>query len=64
MLQTSQKQGLELLKVVKDAAQGIASGVSEVFPDAEQRHDCFHALYKMGRIRVYLERRALGPAEQ
>jgi hypothetical protein len=64
VLQTAQKQGLELLKVVKDAAQGIASGVSEVFPDAEQRDDCFHALYKMGRIRVYLERRALGSISQ
>jgi len=60
VLQAAQKQGLNLEKVVKDAAQGIAAGVSEVFPDAEQRDDCFHALYKMGRIRIYLERRAYG----
>ena len=34
-------QGLELSVVVKDAARGIAAGVSEVFPQAEQRDDCF-----------------------
>jgi len=64
VLQGAQKQGLELEKVVKDAAQGIASGVTEVFPDAEQRDDCFHALYKMGRIKIYLERRAYGAISQ
>ena len=64
VLQEAQKQGLELEKVVKDAAQGIASGVTEVFPGAEQRDDCFHALYKMGRIKIYLERRAYGAISQ
>jgi hypothetical protein len=64
VLQAAQRQGLDLEKVVKDAAQGIAAGVTEVFPDAEQRDDCFHALYKMGRIRIYLERRAYGAISQ
>ena len=37
--------------VVKDAARGIAAGVSEVFPHAEQRDDCFHVLYEMNKVR-------------
>jgi hypothetical protein len=60
VLRKAQQQGLDLQKVVKDAAQGIAAGTSEVFPDAEQRDDCFHALYKMGQLNQYLERRAYG----
>ena len=46
--------------VVKDAAAGIAAGVREVFPEAEQRDDCFHALYEMNKVRRCLERRAYG----
>ena len=45
-----QCQGLELSVVVKDAAKGIAAGVSEVFPRAEQRDDCFHVLYEMHKM--------------
>ena len=45
LLREGQCQGLELSVVVKDAARGIAAGVSEVFPQAEQRDDCFHVLY-------------------
>lgn len=51
-------QGLELATVVKDAAKGIAAGVSEVFPEAEQRDDCFHVCYELGKVRQRLERRA------
>ena len=36
LLREGQCQGLELSVVVKDAARGIAAGVSEVFPRAEQ----------------------------
>ena len=46
LLREGQAQGLELSVVVKDAARGIAAGVSEVFPRAEQRDDCFHVLYE------------------
>ena len=46
--------------VVKDAALGIASGVSQVFPWAEQRDDSFHGLYELGKVRQLLERRAYG----
>jgi hypothetical protein len=58
VLQKAKKQGLDLKVVVKDAAKGIAAGVSDVFPHAEQRDDCFHAHYEMGKVRVILERRA------
>ena len=50
--------------VVKDAAKGIAAGVSEVFPGAEQRDDCFHVLYEMNKVRRRLERRAYAAIER
>lgn len=58
VLSAAQAQGLDLKVVVKDAAKGIAAGVTTVFPDAEQRDDCFHANYEMGKVRQRLERRA------
>ena len=58
LLREGQGQGLGLSVVVKDAARGIAAGVSEVFPRAEQRDDCFHVLYEMNKVRRRLERRA------
>lgn len=60
VLQAGQKQGLNPRCVVKDAAGGIAAGVEAVFPKAEQRDDCFHALYEMGKVRQILERAAFG----
>ena len=63
-LALGQAQGLELSVVVKDAARGIAAGVSEVFPRAEQRDDCFHLLYEMNKVRRRLERRAYGAIER
>ncbi len=53
-------RGLDLQVAVKDAAKGIAAGVANVFPAAEQRDDCFHAHYEMGKLRIRLERRAYG----
>ena len=64
VLGEGQAQGLELSVVVKDAARGIAAGVSEVFPHAEQRDDCFHVLYEMNKVRGRLERRAYGAIER
>ena len=58
LLREGQAQGLGLSVVVKDAAKGIAAGVSEVFPHAEQRDDCFHVLYEMHKVRRRMERRA------
>ena len=57
-------QGLALSVVVKDAAKGIAAGVAEVFPHAEQRDDCFHVLYEMHKVRRKLERRAYAAIER
>ena len=31
--------------------------MSEVFPRAEQRDDCFHVLYEMHKVRRRMERR-------
>ena len=64
LLREGQGQGLELSVVVKDAARGIAAGVSEVFPHAEQRDDCFHVLYEMNKVRRRLERRAYAAIER
>lgn len=58
VLKEGQEQGLNLTVVVKDAAKGIESGVRDVFPQAEQRDDCFHALYELNKVRRRLEQRA------
>ena len=60
VLGSARDQGLSLEVVVKDAAQGIAAGVRDVFPEAEQRDDSFHALYEMGKVLRLLERKAYG----
>ncbi|HYY72681.1 MAG TPA: hypothetical protein VE778_03740 [Candidatus Bathyarchaeia archaeon] len=60
VLKQGQDQGLSLGVVVKDAAKGIEAGVNEVFPQAEQRDDCFHALYELNKVRRRLEQRAYG----
>ena len=57
-LAQGKSQSLELKLVVKDAAAGIAAGVRAVFPEAEQRDNCFHALYKLNKVRLRLERKA------
>lgn len=53
-------RGLDADIVVADAAQGIAAGVSEVFPQAQQRDDIFHVLYNLNNTRNALERVAYG----
>lgn len=60
VLEEGKNQGLALDIVVKDAALGIDAGVRKVFPDAERRDDCFHALYEMNKVKRYLEQRAYG----
>ena len=60
LLREGQSQGLGLSVVVKDAARGIEAGVRAVYPEAEQRDDCFHALYEMNKVRRRLEQRAYG----
>ena len=58
VLGQAKAQGLELSVVVKDAAKGIAAGVHAVFPQAEQRDDCFHVLYELNKVRRQLEQGA------
>jgi hypothetical protein len=58
VLRVGQAQGLDLSVVVKDAGLGIDAGVREVFPNAERRDDCFHALYEMNKVQRQLEQRA------
>jgi hypothetical protein len=60
VLQNCKEQGLNLQTVVKDAAKGIEAGAQQVYPEAEQRDDCFHAHYEMGKVRRILEQRAYG----
>jgi hypothetical protein len=60
VLSECKERGLNLRIAVKDAAKGIEAGVHEVFPQAEQRDDCFHAVYEMGKVRRWLEQRAYG----
>jgi hypothetical protein len=60
VLRLAKAQGLELEVVVKDAAGGIAAGVTAVYPEAEQRDDCFHAKYETGKVRRRLEQTAYG----
>jgi len=59
-LERAKDQSLDVEVVVKDAARGIGKGVRDVFPRAEQRDDCFHALYRMGKVRHRLEAKAYG----
>lgn len=58
VLEDARAQGLDLSVVVKDAGAGIDAGVREVFPDAERRDDCFHALYEMNKVQRRLEQKA------
>ncbi len=58
VLEDARAQGLDLSVVVKDAGAGIDAGVREVFPEAERRDDCFHALYEMNKVQRQLEQKA------
>lgn len=62
--EVGKSQGLDLKVVVKDAASGIEAGVRQAFPEAQQRDDCFHALYIMGKEHQRLERRGYGAITQ
>ena len=64
LLREGQAQELGLSVVVKDAAKGIAAGVSErCFPGRAARR-CFHVLYEMHKVRRRLERRAYAAIER
>ncbi len=63
VLNQAKLQGLDLDIVVKDAAPGIACGVKEVFPSAQQRDDCFHVLYDMNKVRRKIKSHAYNAIE-
>lgn len=50
VLDKAKTQGLNLEIVVKDAGLGMISGVNRIFPNAQQRDDCFHVLYDTNKI--------------
>lgn len=52
------QQSLSPTRVVKDAGTGLASGVGQAWPDAENQDDVFHASYRLGQEAYFLERRA------
>ena len=58
VLDQGRARDLALSVVVKDAGAGLAGGVTKSFPRAEQRDDCFHALFEMNKVRRRLEQRA------
>ncbi len=52
------KVSLSYGSIQKIAAPGIAAGVAKIFPNAEQRDDCFHVIYELNKVRSRLERQA------
>ena len=65
LLREGQCQGLELSVVVKDAAKGIAAGVSEVFPHADSARRLFSCRStSLNQVRRRLERRAYAAIER
>lgn len=60
----AKKQGFAPKKFVKDAALGIAAGITKVFPDAEQRDDAFHAKYEIDKVLFRLQRSAYAAIEK
>jgi hypothetical protein len=63
VLEKGKCQGLDIQVVVKDAAKGIAAGVTQSFPEAEQRDDCFHVLYDSNKLRRKLRSKAYASIE-
>jgi hypothetical protein len=63
-LNAGKPQGLDIQTVVKDAGTGLAAGVTQAFPAAEQRDDAFHALQAMSKARRRLEQRGWATMER
>lgn len=51
-------QKLKPRVVVKDAGQGMAKGITGVWPTIEQRDDLFHVVHALSQEAAHLERRA------
>jgi hypothetical protein len=58
VLNEGKAQGMMPRHIVKDGATGMAKAVNDVFPDAQQRDDAFHALYIASKAVSKVEKRA------
>lgn len=58
VLNETKLQGMLPLHIVKDGGTGMAKGVRDSFPNAEQRDDAFHALYITSKAVSKVEKRA------
>lgn len=64
LLNESKSQGMMPRHIVKDGATGMTKAVNDVFPEAEQRDDAFHALYIASKAVAKVEKRAYRQIEQ
>ncbi len=58
VLNEGKAQGMMPLHIVKDGATGMTKAVKDVYPDAQQRDDAFHALYIASKAVSKVEKRA------
>jgi len=53
-----ERQGLNLVVSISDAAGGLRAGVKAAFPEVDLRGDVFHAQMELSELDTYLENRA------
>lgn len=58
LTEKKERQGLNLQRIVSDAARGLQAGALEAFAGVELRGDILHAQMGMGELGRYLENRA------
>ena len=58
VLNEAKSQGMLPKHIVKDGATGMTKAVNDVYPDAQQRDDVFHALYIASKAVAKTEKRA------
>ncbi|MFT4975345.1 MAG: hypothetical protein ACI8S6_001232, partial [Myxococcota bacterium] len=57
-LQTLKVNGFDPASIIKDAGSAMTAAVTEVFPDANQGDDLFHAIYLLNKAGRYMENAA------
>jgi hypothetical protein len=55
-----EKQGLHPERIIADAGTGLRAGQALAWPDVPCYGDVFHGLQELGRLSLYIERRAIG----
>lgn len=58
VLNEAKSQGMLPQHIVKDGATGMTKAINDVYPDAQQRDDAFHALYIASKAVAKVEKRA------